>query len=50
MGYKYTIVYCNKGDIYANHKIFKHHIFALLYYWYCNLKYDFVDMKRRIKK
>lgn len=48
MGYKYEVVYCNIEDTYANYKIFKYRIFALLYYWYCNFAYDFAGIKRRI--
>lgn len=47
MGYKYEVIYCNTGDIYANYKIFKYYIFALLYYCYCNFVYDFAGIKRR---
>ena len=48
MGYKYEIAYSNKEDKYANIKIFKYRIFALLYYCYVNSAYDFANIKRRI--
>lgn len=50
MGYKYEVVHSNIGGTYANHKIFKYYIFALLYYWYCNFAYDFAGIRRRVKK
>lgn len=50
MGYKYEVVYYNTGDTYANHKIFKYRIFALLYYCYVNSAYDFAPIGRRTLK
>jgi len=49
MGYKYEVAYCNIGDTYANYKIFKYRIFALLFYCYCSLTHDFISIRRRIK-
>lgn len=50
MGYKYEVGYANKEDAFTHYKVFKYRIFALLYYWYCNLTYDFISIRRRTLK
>ena len=50
MGYKYEVGYANKEDTFTHYKVFKYRIFALFYYWYCSLTYDFTNIRRRTLK